>query len=338
MAAAILLDGCSGHDARVEKLFNGTKFPLYSNARCASLGNLFRPDRVLDVRAGIPILTGSYYANESFVRVTDPILLTINEVVLQACIQVELGEIKAAEYTQILRDNSARFIAILQARRAPVDPADFVAKAGGAVPGTPPLSVDDIKYLAAETYRELASKPGAEAVASQVAGDQQQLEKTSTVQSVAVLVALLNRAFERSAALEDGQSPPQQPNPPPLPRGIAGKPYAFTYVLFDHDKSVISDGDQLRLTNFVANNCCDNRLVVYGFADVTGPSDYNLALARIRAARIGALIVQIRPRATVEQTSYGETDVIGEHLQDNRIVYVFAYAKATAPTVVRSGN
>jgi outer membrane protein OmpA-like peptidoglycan-associated protein len=233
----------------------------------------------------------------------------MNQIILQACIQLELKEITPQKYTELLVANSGRYLALLRgAKDAPQAEALASAASEGLPEGAPDITGDQITGEAEAVTATMQSQ-GMAPIYAEAVSEKDQLAAGGSERS-RILVLIVSNDLTKP-----------WPTIPPLP--TAGQTPS-TFALFDHDKAIISPRDEGRIMTFVANQCCANKFVVYGFADETGSDNHNRALARIRAAKVSDLIARIRPQVKVEQDSFGEALRLGGRLQDNRIVYVFA--------------
>ena len=337
----ITLVGCATvNTANPDELADGTRFDILSNARCSHLANVFQPDRVIQVGArAAGLFRAEYFRSESYVRIVEPHLLTTNQVILQACIQLELGEIPPEQYTELVRENSARYLALLPNGR-PAEQAAAITSAVnsglkqmGSEERLNAVEVERAALALLSNYEVLGAEPNeaaiarvAQRIASQVAAeavaDASKLVATESQTSLLAQYAVMKMPSLTATDVQDGEL--QGYRPAFAPR----EALVVEYILFDLDSAEISDLDSEKLRSFLANDCCRKNYTVYGFADVTGTSPHNLMLSRLRAAAVARLIAASDPTASVREIAVGEVDLFGTRLRDNRVVYVFSTRKA----------
>lgn len=319
----LMISGCTGyhdglHSKRVDQLQNGKTFDVYANARCAHIASIFRPDKVKLIKAGIPIIVGgSYFTSEKWVRVTEPVLLTINQTMLQACIQLELGEITKDKYTELITANSARYISLLpkslgdaQAKLV-TDSANEALKAKG---GEPVVEASKITAAADAGRQEIYGNPDEAnakitSVETSVKQDQADLAKRASNYTIYISQYVVGTPLTDSEPQLDIRPDVLEQN-------------KFTYILFDHDSSKILSTDRRKIQRFVDEHCCEGRFVVYGFADSVGAKDYNATLSRLRSTAVTNIITTHQANAKVVQQGLGKTQIFGSLLADNRVVYL----------------
>lgn len=321
IAATLALGGCLSKEDRLF-LNNGRKFDIYKNARCASLGNLFRPDRVRAVNVDAGVLGGGYYASDRYVRVTDPALIALNQQMLQLCIQVELGEITSAVYADHMTAAMGQYFGLLGPGQTAIS-AEAAAEAANAV-----TTGDDIRVRSGDIVAV------ANRVTAGIGNPSDDSALAAVVESVYVAaLARLQAPISEQARLlvtglfEERASGLRTTTCSSDATGDcsaleAARPVAVSFALFDHGKAVVPPPDQRRIAAFVARHCCAGHFVVYGFADETGGTDYNFALSRIRSSRVAEFVRSVQPNATIDVRNFGETDAFGDRLRDNRIVYL----------------
>lgn len=281
---------------------------------------MFRPDVVRSASANVPIIAaGSYYYSESYVRITEPLLLSINQLLLQACIQREMGEITAQEYTAVYRDNSAKFIALARGFSA-TPTAEAAAEAfepDGRGEGNPDSLVQDIRDEVDTALQTLAGD--SEAVRGALADMQTEIrnDRARLLTRDSVLSALFDRPD--NGASRESRSSAAVTAPREIIEGLV--------VAFDTDSAVVSAADRDRLTAFGERTCCDRRYAIYGFADISGTVEHNDALSSLRALQVSEALRTAVPDAVVVETGMGEGAFLGSDFKDNRIVYVVALKK-----------
>lgn len=317
LIAGLLVAGCQPYHRHLhgrDPGLSGGSVDANTNARCSHISSMFRPDVVRSAQVSVPTIAGgSYYYSESYVRVTEPLLVTINQILLQACLQRELGEITAQEYTQIYRDNSARFIALARGfSAAPTVEAAAAAFDGGAsTEDEGAVLTDEISATMEKMLRELE-------------GTQEEIERllNETRAQLADAQARLSATGSLASSHQVGQSNSSRlvlNNSNPPPETLHG-----LVVVFDTNDASIDQLDIERLARFARDNCCQSKYIVYGFADSRGTSEHNLALSRIRALKAADVLRRAAPEATTIEVALGESEAFGADMRDNRIVYVVA--------------
>lgn len=321
VSATLLAASCQPyhrHLHREESSLGGTAVDVETNARCSHIASMFKPDVVRSAQVNASLIgSGSYLYSESYVRVTEPLLVTINQFLLQACIQRELGEISAQEYAQVYRDNSARFIALASGFSA--GPTAEAAAAAFDESGLG--EIGNVGSMAGGIRAEV------ESVLSLLGGSQQQVEKLVAQMQEQLLDERSRIPLAHSILALLLVQPGIRPGIPgdfSPRRNHSAERIRGLFVVFQSNKASLSQEDLARMASFAKATCCFSRYVVYGFADVRGSSDHNLALSRLRALQVANALREAAPEASVIEVALGEGDTFGADMRDNRIVYVAA--------------
>jgi outer membrane protein OmpA-like peptidoglycan-associated protein len=253
--------------------------------------------------------------------------MTLNQISLQACIQLELGEISPEKYADIILSSTSRYV--LLTRIGADVPLEEEEIGGFATAANAPL------IAAGESLSVSTSE-----IRRRVQADQSRLQE-ATPQAVedyltvvradnaTVSAELASTATPQSTFIQAVAEAPSRSDASSLPALPAVSNVNMTYLLFDVGSAQINAADMMRLRLFLSSNCCDVAINVYGFADTTGTVDLNEALSRLRAARVAAAIQSAAPSLTVHQAALGEVTAFGP-LRDNRVVYVLATPKTPA--------
>lgn len=280
-----------------------------NNGRCSHIARIFRPDIVRSGRAGIPLIaSGQYFESEEYVRIVEPNLASLNQIMLQACIQRELGELSASQYTQIYRENSSKFVALSQGFSA-APTSEEIARTHNASSSIT-LTPGDIERLA----KEIADRT---TDASSPIGVNLEALRTDIKRDA----ASLNDITQRSSTSWNTRTETFYRTVPAVLEKLTG-----IYIVFDTAEAELSEQSRTRLDVFLQETCCNRTYQVYGFANIQGEENYNLALSRIRAVRTSQYLRSRNRNISVNEIALGESRAFGKDLSDNRIVYIVATA------------